>query len=253
MACAGLREGEHAAGELVRLLEMRKVAGALDGLELRAGNERAIAAAVALAQDAVGGAPQEQGRQLDAVQPVLQLRIVHVGRPCDPGMRFLVARRGQRFLLGQGLVVALAGLRIEKGERVELGGHQRPDIDDVAGLAVADLDADGVGHHEPRQPRLVLHRDLGRDPAAEADADHKDVVEIELFEQVEIEVRKVVDRAHAFRQLRGAEARMRRRDDAAAMRERVEHGRVRRRYRCRDAGTGWGGPGRAPQARLSCR
>ena len=78
-----------------------------------------------LAQDAVRGAPQEQRRQLDAVQAVPELRIVHVGRPGEARMGFPVARRGEQLLFGQGLVVALAGLGIETGERVELGGHQR--------------------------------------------------------------------------------------------------------------------------------
>ena len=42
-------EGEHAAGELLRLLEMRKMAGALDRLERAPGISGAIGAAVALA------------------------------------------------------------------------------------------------------------------------------------------------------------------------------------------------------------
>src|SRR5262245_29763070 len=88
-----LREVERAAGEFLRLLEMRKVSGTLDGLEFRPGNERAIAAAVSLAQNSVGRAPEKQRRQLDAVQPALELRIVHVGRPGKARMRFPVARR----------------------------------------------------------------------------------------------------------------------------------------------------------------
>ena len=90
---------------------------------------------------------------------------------------------------------------------------ERENVGDVAGLAIADLDADGIGHDQPRQPRRRFHRDLGGNPGAERYADHGEVAKIELVEEIEIKIRQIVDRAHALGQFRAAEARMRRRDD----------------------------------------
>ena len=224
---AGVGECEHRAGEFSRLLEMGEMAGALDRLEPRALDQRAEAAAVFLGQDAVGRAPQEQGRQTKPVQPVLELRIMHVRRPSKPGVRLPVARGGQRHIVRQILVVDLAELGIEIGERVELVRQQRPDVDDVAGLAVADFHADGVRHHDLRQPGVVLGGDLGGKPAAQSDADDEHVAKIELLEQVEIEVGEVIDRCHALGKLRAAEARMRWRDHAAAAGKLGQHRRRR--------------------------
>ena len=84
-------EGERAAGEHLRLLEMGEVAGLVDQLEARARNGGAEGAAVALV-DAVVLAPQHQGRDADAVQPALELGVVHVGLPGEAAERFAVAR-----------------------------------------------------------------------------------------------------------------------------------------------------------------
>ena len=56
--------------------------------------------------------------------------------------------------------------------------------------------------------RGVAHRKLGRDPAAEREADQIDVVEIELIEEIEIEVGEVGDVVEPVRRVGGAEARM---------------------------------------------
>ena len=159
----------------------------------------------------------------------LQLGIVHVGRPGERAraLRGCAPRPAPR--LRHRLVVALAGGRIEIGERVELRLGHREDVDDVAGLAVADLDADGVGQHQVRQPRGRLHRDLGRDPAAErrrrppATSRRSSCVE-----QVEIEIGEVVDACRT-----PSAARSGRSPDAIgamharAARQRVEHRRGR--------------------------
>ena len=91
----------------------------------------------------------------------------------------------------------------------------------------ADLDADGVGEHELADARGRFHRDRRSDPAAERDARQRYIAQVELVEQVEIVVGEVVDRIDALRQLGGAKARMRRRDQARLRREPVEHRRRR--------------------------
>ena len=82
------------------------------------------------------------------------------------------------------------------------------------GLAVADLDADGVRQDEPRKARSGFHRDLCGDPGTEGYTDQCDIAQIELIEQIEIEIREIVDRTHALGQFGTAETRMRRGDNA---------------------------------------
>src|SRR5689334_1454544 len=116
----GVGEREHTAGKLFRLLNVRKMPGLLDLLEFRTGDQAAIAAAVLLAEDTVGRAPQKQRRDLYAMQPALEFGVVHVGRPCDPGVGLAVARGRKRLCLRQIFVIAFAGLGIEISQRVEL-------------------------------------------------------------------------------------------------------------------------------------
>ena len=58
------------------------------------------------------------------------------------------------------------------------------------------------------QPPRVAHRELGRDPAAEREADQIDMVEIELVEKIEIEARQVLDVVEPGRRIGRAVARM---------------------------------------------
>src|ERR1700722_2581161 len=67
----GVRKRERALGERLRLLDVREVASARERREFRArhcGRERAT---IGFADQPVGGAPQDQGRDADAMQPVL--------------------------------------------------------------------------------------------------------------------------------------------------------------------------------------
>ncbi len=63
--------------------------------------------------------------------------------------------------------------------------------------------------------------------APKPDADHGEILEVELIEQVEIEIRQIVDRAHALGQFGTAIARMGRRDDARVLGEFVDSRRGR--------------------------
>src|SRR4051812_6823354 len=74
-------KSEDFLGELLRLLHVRKMAGALDRLEAGARNGGAIGAAVGLGEHAVVHAPKEQRRNADAVQTAPELRVMHVRRP----------------------------------------------------------------------------------------------------------------------------------------------------------------------------
>jgi hypothetical protein len=75
-------------------------------------------------------------------------------------------------------------------------------------------------------PRRRFDRDLSGDPAAERYADDRDVAQIELLEQVEIEIGEVVDPVERSRRLLPAEAGMRRNQEAAVRGEPLQHRRV---------------------------
>src|SRR6266702_5574462 len=88
---AGSRECEHATREFLGLLDMGKVAGAVDRLEACTRNGRTISTPVIFTEDAVGGAPKEQRWNANAMQPRLELGIVHVRRPAESRRGFPIA------------------------------------------------------------------------------------------------------------------------------------------------------------------
>jgi len=131
---------------------MRKMAGAIDGLEPGVRNERAIAAAVRLADHAIVRAPEEQCWNANAVQPAFQPRIMEIRTPGKARGGFAGARRGGNFGRRQGFVVAPPSILIAIGDFEILRFGEREDVGDVAGLAIAELDADGIGHDQTRKP-----------------------------------------------------------------------------------------------------
>ena len=73
------------------------------------------------------------------------------------------------------------------------------DIDDIARLAVAELNADGVDQDELRDPVRALGRQLGGDPAAERDTNDDQIFQPQILDQVEIAIGDIVDRRHVLR------------------------------------------------------
>src|SRR5581483_9337316 len=72
----------------LRLLLMREMAGAIDGLEARTRDHGAVGAAVGFAEHAVVRAPEKQRRDADAVQPAFQPRIMEIRIPGQARGRF---------------------------------------------------------------------------------------------------------------------------------------------------------------------
>ena len=80
-----------------------------------------------------------------------------------------------------------------------------------------DVDAGGADQRQRGEPPRVARRKLGRDPAAEREADQIDAVEIELIEEIEIEVGEVGDVVEPVRRVgarRSPDARARSRHGA---------------------------------------
>ena len=120
--------------------------------------------------------------------------------------------------------MADVGIEIGFGREIRLAHGEH--VGDVAGIARADLDAERVRQHEARDARGRFDGDLGREPAAERNADERRAVEPQLVHEVEIEVGKIVDGRKILRLLGAAEARVRGRDDPRLGRQPVEHRRV---------------------------
>src|SRR4051794_21949076 len=79
----GFGETQDPISEAARLFPVRKVAGVGDDIHARAGNLRAPGLAVGWADDAILLAPQQQRGDVDAMQPTLQMRVVHVWLPAE--------------------------------------------------------------------------------------------------------------------------------------------------------------------------
>src|SRR5262249_24604032 len=103
----------------------------------------------------------------------------------------------------------------------ELALRSGKDIDNVALLAAADLDADGIDQDQLGDPRRRAHRDLGREPAAERIAEHDRLLELERIHQIEIEIDEVLETVEVIRNRRTGKARMDRLDQLEAFGETI--------------------------------
>ena len=190
---------------------MQRVPGPRQRLELRTADVLDEAAAAGEGTDAILFAPNDKGRNIDAVKPMGKLRIVKPRRPgkprggCTVLQRHVDVRRGKPAnpFLGERLLV----------ERIPGMLLRRPKED----VAIRFLDRGNAGRREQRetaQARRIANRDLGGGPAAERVADEMNIPEIERRQQIEIEEREIADAAEPGRQIPVAEARMLGRDHA---------------------------------------
>ena len=116
-----------------------------------------------------------------------------------------------------------ADLGIVVGEPVDLALPGGENIDDVALLAVAELDPDRVGEHQVRKAFGRFDRDLRRDPAAERHARQDHVAQVQCVHDIEIEIGEIVDRGHGARQFAAPETRMGRRDQRKRSGKLLDH------------------------------
>jgi len=193
-----------------------------DLLEFRSGNGRAEIPAVSERREAVVRAPQDERGDPDTVQPRPELRVVHVRIPREERGRLAVARHRRQLLLGQRFVVAQPHRGIAERQLLPPASRRGKNVEDVALVASAEFRADRPDQDEARQALAGLGRDLRCDPAAERGTDDDQVAQVELLDQVEVEIRHVVDRTHALGQLRVPESGMRRGDHLRLAREQLD-------------------------------
>ena len=152
-------------------------------------------------------APDQQRRHVDPVQPFVQVRD-RSRAAARPAWRWSCGSSGRRPrapAAATRAIIASAQLLIVEQVADALLVVAQEGVDLRHAL---DMDAGGADQRQRGEPAGVAHRKLGRDPAAERDADQMDAVEIELVEEVEIEVGEVGDGVEPVRRVGGAEARM---------------------------------------------
>ena len=113
-------------------------------------------------------APQQQGRPVDAMQPALEARVVHVRLPAVEREGLAAAHDRRQLALRQR---ACNRSRPSPG-RPRRAADIRPrviavHVGDVALVAAAQLDAERGDQHQAGEAGGRAHHHLGRDPAAE--------------------------------------------------------------------------------------
>src|SRR5262245_12424196 len=193
--------------------------GLRDGaLERRVARERDYAIVLA---------PDQQCWNIDAVQPIGQLRIVHARVPGQPRKRGAVLQHDVDIELGLRVLPVARQLGIVELSVRELFHRPREDVVEWGFRAF------NAGRRQQRQrgkPRAAADRYLGRDPAAQPVPDEVDVAQLERLEQVEIAEGYVPHAQHPVRNLSAPEAGMLRGQHAVSDAERIEQ-RVPRRAR----------------------
>src|SRR6267142_2364077 len=121
-AVSGTQKGGEVGDEGVGLLDLGMVARALDELEARARDQRAVGPPVGRLHDPVAGSPEHEGRHPDPVQPSLELGVVHVGMPPVEGERLPVPGALDQLLVGHGVEVRRRPHRVVPASPPHFGG-----------------------------------------------------------------------------------------------------------------------------------
>src|SRR4029077_11809689 len=126
------------------LLDLGMVPGAVDQRELRTGDELAVGATVIRCDHPIAGTPHQEARYRDPSEPARQLRIIHVGVPGIKTERFAVARVDDQGLVRYSIEIGREPVGVVPAALPDLLGRPVEDVEDVGGLAVADLDSDRI-------------------------------------------------------------------------------------------------------------
>src|SRR6185437_8042135 len=144
-----LRNG---VGERFRLLPMGEMAGVRDHPHPGTRNRRPEALAVLRRDDAVLLTPQQGSWNVDAMQPALEARVVHIRLPAELREGLLAAHDGGEVALGNLRVIDGGFGRIGPGQLDESLARDGVHVGDVAVGDAAVLDAERVDQHEAAEP-----------------------------------------------------------------------------------------------------
>src|SRR5580700_11247742 len=110
---------------------------------------------------------------------------------------------------------------------LHLGWRGVEQIEDVAALAVTELDAERVHQNQSRQSMTARRRDLCGEPPAEGKSEQGHLFVGQRLEQVEIKTHQIVYGVEVSGPRRVAESRMRRRDDLGVRGKQTDERRLR--------------------------
>src|SRR5262245_59955918 len=170
------------------LLDLGTVSGALDQLETRLGNQRAVCPPVGRLHDAVAGTPHDERGYGDAGEPTFELRVVHVRVPAVEAERLPAAGADHELLVRERIEIRRPALGIVPAPPLHFLRRGVEDVQDVRCLAIAHLDAERVDEYQPVEPVATLHGELGGEPAAEREAHQGRLLVRQALEEFEIEM-----------------------------------------------------------------
>ena len=153
-------------------LDMRDVAAVFDDMQPRARDQRGVRGPMRWRDELVVVTPNEQRRHADAVQPLVQMRIVEPRMPAE--------FRGGELVFGVGHQRVVRDRLRERGLRellvvIEVADQllARPH-EQVAFRHTLHMNADRRRQRQRREPLATAHRDFRCDPAAERGSDEMD-------------------------------------------------------------------------------
>src|SRR2546425_9688415 len=226
-AASAIQELRDGVDEGLGLLDLWMVPRPLDDLEARVGDQVAIGPSVRRLHDAVARPPQHEGRHRDAAEQALDLGIIQIRMPAVETERFPVPGAHDQLVVREGVEVGRPFAEIVPAPPLHFQGRGVEDVEDVRGLAIADLDAERVHEDELVQTMTALDGHFCREPAPEGQPDERHLLVRQSLEDVQIEVRQIVHRLEPRRARRPAEARVRGSDDLGVPAEQLQEARPR--------------------------
>src|SRR3989441_10069156 len=226
-AASVIQELRDGVDEGVGLLDLWMMPRPLDQLEPRVGDQLAISPSIRRLDDTVAGAPQHERRHPDAAEPALELGVVHIRMPPVEAERLPVPGANDQLVVRERVEVGRPLSGIVPAAPLHFLRRGVEDVENVRGLAIADLDAECVHEDELVQTMTARDGHFRREPAPEGQSDEGHLLVRQRLEDVKIEMHEIVHRLEPRRARRPAEAGVRGRDDLGVAAEQRQKARPR--------------------------
>src|ERR1700712_757819 len=168
-------------------------------------------------------APKDQTRNIDAVQPFRQIRVVTARLPRQLGRHKSVLHQGRRFLLRRRIGISLfSKLWICENNFGELPRiHEK----DVGSRDAFDMNSHRRCERHGLQAIRAANSHLGGDPSAERISYQMNFSQLHRFQEIEVEICHVADCLDPVRCIGGSETGMVGRDDVELFRQEIHERR----------------------------
>jgi hypothetical protein len=173
-----------------------------------------------LRYDTIAFTAKKKGGSGNAMQPSLELRIVHPRLPGQQSQSLTCAEHGGDFPVCHFCYVAFHAAWIVVKKLLYALFRHGEDVGNIELVGWADLYADRAYQHQATNALRRFGGYFRRDPAADRATDDVEVAQIHAVHQLEIEVGDVVHAIEPIRQTGLTKARMRGSDQSAPRRQR---------------------------------